>query len=468
MGFISLEFILFLGAVLALYWTAGTARWQNLVLLCAGCVFYGWLVPWHVAVLLLSTMVDFLLARGMVRRPDRAGLLAWAGISANLGLLAFVKYYFSFNGTLAGWLDRAGMDGELLLAAILLPLGLSFYILKKISYLLEVRRGVLAPGDFLTYAAYVSFFPQVFSGPIDRPGRLLGQLQAPRRWTAAHFQNAWPLLVMGLFKKIVIANTVKVIVDQVFLLEQPSGVLLFVGGLGYTLQILADFSSYTDLSRGTAFLLGLETTENFDRPYLALTPTEFWNRWHITLSTWLRDYIFFPTRRALLRLRWLPGIAAQSIPPLVTMYLSGLWHGIGSQFVAWGLYYGVLIVVYQLSGPRREAARKSAGRVRRFFSWLTMFALIVFGWLIFRAQSLPWLWNALANAPFYRSTRELIAAFTLLVMISFYAGLMTLASMIDRGRSGQGTLRALLYAAATTLVIVFMNSASPDFIYFQF
>jgi alginate O-acetyltransferase complex protein AlgI len=468
MNFISYEFPIFFAIVFSLYWIVRGRRWQNLLLLASSFVFYGWLVPWHAAVLFVSILVDYFLALGISRLKSRARLFLWFGILLNLALLAFVKYYFSFNNSLGLWLDASGLPGDIFLARkIILPLGLSFYILKKIGYLIDVQRGVLQPSsDFIAFAAYVSFFPQVFSGPIDRPQRLLKQLEEPRVWKPANLYSAWHLIVIGLFKKIVIANTVKVIVDQIFLLEEPSKVLLFVGGLGFTLQILADFSSYTDISRGISFLLGLETMENFNQPYLSVTPGEFWNRWHISLSSWLRDYIFFPLRRTLLRMRNLPDVVTQSLPPLVTMFVSGLWHGVGWKFIVWGLYYGVLIVLYQLIGLRGDW--KPAGRFKLFFAWLTMFLLIVFGWLIFRAQSLEWLWNVLVRAPLYRTPQELIASFTLLVMIAFYASLLFVKFLIDRHWEDRPNAQALYYAAATVAVIVFSNSSSPDFIYFQF
>jgi alginate O-acetyltransferase complex protein AlgI len=468
MGFITYEFLVFFLAFLALYWLANNKSWKNLLLLLASIIFYGWLVPWHVIVLLLSILVDYFLALGIVRFKSRAHLLTTSGVLLNIGLLAFVKYYYSFNSPLAEWLNRAGLSGDIFLAKIVLPLGLSFYILKKIAYLVEVQRGTLQPTpDFIAFAAYVSFFPQVLSGPIDRPQKMLSQLESPRTWKSDHFYKAWHLLVMGLFKKIVIANTVKVLVDQIFLLEQPSKVLLFVGGLGFTLQILADFSSYTDISRGVSFLLGLGTTENFNHPYLSLTPGDFWNRWHISLSSWLRDYIFFPLRRALLKRRnIIPEFVIQSLPPLVTMFVSGLWHGVGWKFIIWGLYYGVLIVIYQSIAS--HAAPQPARRLQIFFSWLMMFLLIVFGWLIFRAQSLSWLWNSLVNAPFYRTPQELTAGFVVLMMIAFYASLLIVKFLIDRYWATTANLQAIYYVCATLAIIVFMNSSSPDFIYFQF
>ena len=372
MAFISYAFFIFFLIVFVLYWAIPKTRWQNFLLFSASLVFYGWLAAWHVWVLLASIVADYFLALGMARWKTRSALFMWLGILLNLALLLSVKYYAHYDETLELWARQLGYQGDTYIGLILLPLGTSFYTLKKISYLVDVQRGTLQPvKDFFSFGAYVAFFPQVLSGPIDRPQTFLKQVEVPRVWEAGHFYNAWQLILMGFFKKIVIANTVKVFVDQIFLMKEPSKVFLIVGGLGFTLQILADFSSYTDLSRGFAFLLGLKTTENFNKPYLALTPNDFWNRWHISFSSWLRDHVFFPIRRSLMRVKGMPEIFPQIIPPLITMYISGLWHGTGSTFILWGLYYGVLIVIYQVLGIRGDA--KS---FKRFSLWLVMFLFI--------------------------------------------------------------------------------------------
>lgn len=466
MAFTSYDFLLFFLVVFVLYWMIRERRWQNLILLAASSVFYGWLVPWHVAVLFLSIIVDYFLALAMLHWKSRSTALMRFGVILNIGLLTLVKYYFFYNTTLAHWLTQMGLSDSLLPAKIILPLGLSFYILKKISYLIEVGKGTLQPTrDFIAFAAYISFFPQVLSGPIDRPQKFLKQLGEARTWEMSKFHTAWPLILMGFFKKFVVANSVKVIVDQIFVRSEPSKLLLMIGGLAFTLQILADFSSYTDISRGFAFLLGLETTENFNKPYLAFTPNEFWNRWHISFSSWLRDYIFFPIRRTLMRYKVNETLAI-SIPPLVTMLISGLWHGAGWTFVVWGLYYGMLTVIYQLLGFRGDW--KPEVRGKRFFAWLVMFMIIVFGWIIFRASSLSWLWNILLYAPYYGTSQELIAGVILLVTIGFYASFLFIKYFLEEFHPDRINLIAIFYVLITMLTIVYTNSSTPDFIYFQF
>jgi alginate O-acetyltransferase complex protein AlgI len=465
-SFTSFDFLLFYLIVFTLYWLARAPGRQNWLLLAASYVFYGWVHPWYALMLGLSTLADYFLARRMAVRPQANR--AWLGLSllVNLGVLAFFKYYNFFSPALAESLQDMGLAADPLLLQIALPAGLSFYTLKKMSYMFDVSSGTLKPAHALRdFALYVSFFPQVAAGPIERPGKLLPQLEAPRVWTPDLFHNAWPLLVMGIFKKVVIADSIKVIVDQIFAVREPGGFLVLAGSLGFTLQILADFSAYTDLARGLALLLGFESSENFRQPYLSLTPTDFWNRWHITLSTWLRDYVFFPARRALMRAR-LPEGLVQALPPLLTMFVSGLWHGAGWTFVVWGLYYGVLITGYQLLGMRGDWRPKSAWGTGA--AWLVMFSLIVFGWSIFRAPSLAWLGQALFQTPFIREPADLVVGLIALSMACLYSLPLWIKLLLDRFSARESWLQAAFHAAATAGIILYLNTSAPDFIYFQF
>jgi D-alanyl-lipoteichoic acid acyltransferase DltB (MBOAT superfamily) len=215
-----------------------------------------------------------------------------------------------------------------------------------------------------------------------------------------------------------------------------------------------------------ALLLGFRTSENFNRPYLSLTPTEFWNRWHITLSTWLRDYIFFPVRRSLMKnFPKLPSWLVVALPPMVTMFVSGLWHGTGWNYIVWGLYYGILISAYQLAGFRGDWKPKSV--VTLGFSWALMFFFTVSGWILFRAPSLTWLEANLRNSPLYHTQGDLILGLIVLSMVVFYSAPLLIKLLLDKF-SRDGWLVSAYYAAATALLIVYFNSSSPDFIYFQF
>ena len=467
MSFTSLTFWAFFALLFVLYWLMRGQRGQNLILLVASYLFYGWLTPWYAGLLGISTLSDYFLARRMRLDRDRARTYLALSLILNVGVLAFFKYYNFFHTQVAAAFDNSGLQVGWLFLNVFLPAGLSFYTLKKLAYMIDVSRGSLEPSDdLIAFALFVSFFPQIIAGPIDRYQKLMPQIQRRRAWQADFFYSAWPLLVIGFFKKVVVADTMRSVVDRIFALSDPSLALVLAGALGFTLQILADFSAYTDLSRGVALLLGFQTSENFNKPYLALNPTDFWNRWHITLSTWLRDYIFFPIRRALLKRRTpLPNWLNLAIPPLVTMFISGLWHGAGLTFLVWGIYYGVLIAGYQLLGLRGDW--KPAEPLKRFFAWLVMFTLIAFGWLIFRAPSMNWLVQVLSQAPWTRGSPDWIVALTVLAMTVAYALPIFMKYLLDE-YVPRGFAHSFYYAALTLGTIIFTSSVTSDFIYFQF
>lgn len=466
MSFTSFSFLLFFLTILALYWLVRNRHWQNIILLIASYLFYGWIHPWYAFMLAASTLLDYGIAHALVRNR-RKNLLVAASLVVNLGVLAFFKYYNFFIADVLDLFSSLGFQTDLFFIHIMLPAGLSFYTLKKIGYILDVSRGVIKPTrDLVAFGLFVAFFPQITAGPIDRAQTLIPQIESGRSWQARYFLSAWPLLVMGFFKKIVIANSISPIVERIFHMNEPTLLLAVAGALGFTLQILADFSAYTDLSRGLAYLLGFETTENFKSPYLSLTPTEFWNRWHITLSFWLRDYIFFPLRRAMLHRRGqLPAWLIQIVPPLVTMLISGIWHGAGWPYVLWGAMYGILIVIYQALGI--GGAWKPAGRIKKILAWWVMFSFIVFGWLLFGAPSLGWVAGIFAN-PLIGPQEYQAVALLGLVMTAIYTIPLIIKLVLDRYIKQDSLIHALYYVTATIVMLVYLNSTSPDFIYFQF
>jgi len=468
MSFTGLAFWIFFAVVLTLYWLARDKRWQNIILLVASYVFYGWVNPWLAFMLGVSTLIDFFLAKGMrTQHALRTRSSIALSILLNLGGLAFFKYYNFFSDDITRIANTIGWQSDFFLNRVLLPAGLSFYTLKKLGYMIDVSRGTLQPAhSLIDFALYVSFFPQIVAGPIDRPQKLLPQIEAQRTWKAEYFYSAWQLILMGLFKKLVIANSIGSTTDRIFHLEEPTILLALTGALGFTLQILADFSAYTDLSRGVAFLLGFETSENFKSPYLALTPTEFWNRWHMTLSFWLRDYVFFPMRRFLLgRQKQLPTWLIQAIPPLVTMLISGLWHGAGWIFLLWGGMYGILVVIYQALGMGGNWKPKS--KFNAFFAWLVMFGFIVFGWLLFAAPSLDWVIGVFSR-PFAGSIEQQAVALIGLSIALVYSIPLIAKMVIDRYLRERSMIRSFYFAVATALIFIYINSATSDFIYFQF
>jgi alginate O-acetyltransferase complex protein AlgI len=467
MSFTSLTFVGFFLIVLVLYWLVHQKTWQNIVLLVASYIFYSWLNPWYGILLGLSTTADFFIALGISHTKKNSRRLFTLSVLLNLGVLAFFKYYNFFSTALGAQLAQIGLQSDFFLIKIALPVGLSFYTLKKLAYILDVSRGTFTPvKNFVDFALYVSFFPQIAAGPIDRAQKLVPQIQLARIWQKEYFSSAWPLLLMGFFKKLVVADTIKSIVDRTFIVQEPSKFLVLLATLGFALQILADFSAYTDIARGIAWCFGIDTSQNFNQPYLSLTPSEFWNRWHITLSDFLRDYIFFPLRRTMLRKRTLPGWMVQSIPPLITMFASGLWHGAGLTFVLWGVYYGVLIVIYQSNGIHGDW--KPAGKVKLFMAWLVMFSLIVFGWLSFRAPSLEWLGRELFQAPWLASPQDITIGLIIISMLIVYASPLFVKLFLDRYTKPDSWWQAAYFALITIAIIIYTNSSNSDFIYFQF
>lgn len=465
MNFTSYEFLLFFLIIFAVYWLVRKQMWQNLLLLAASYVFYGWIHPWYALLLALSTLADYWISLTLEKTEKKNRLVA-ASLILNIGVLAFFKYFGFFVPGLATRLASLGIQADALLASILLPVGLSFFTLKKLAYILDVSRGVIRPTrDLAGFALFVAFFPQITAGPIDRAQKLLPQIQSPRFWKPENFYRAWPLLVMGFFKKFVIANGVGPTVSRIFHLTNPTGELALAATLGFTLQILADFSGYTDIARGISYLLGFDTSENFRSPYLSLTPTEFWNRWHITLSTWLRDYIFFPVRRALLRNKSLPDWIVQSAPPILTMLISGLWHGVGWTYIVWGGLYGVSIAVYQLIGLRGEW--KPKGAIKIVLAWLVMFSITILAFLIFAAPSLTWV-GRLFSSPFLGTIEDQSVALLMFSLTAVYSIPLIAKLVIDRYFKPDSILQSAFYAVATMVVFVYINSGTPDFIYFQF
>ncbi len=371
MTFTTLAFWAFFIVSFCIYWVRREKNWQNVILLAASLVFYASFNIYYLLLLAASILADHLVSQQMQKQDGTQKKWLWLGLALNIGVWVFFKCTNPVYDFLTSFQQAAYPPDLVRTLSIWMPIGLSFITLKKIAYLLEVYRGKTLPQTgLLEYACYVSFFPQMMSGPIDRPQKLIPQFQQTRRWEVRYLTDAWPLILTGLFKKMVIANGIGVIVNQVYLSRSPSKLLWLIGTLGFAVQVLADFSGYTDISRGIARLLGFETAINFNAPYLSLNFNDFWNRWHITLSSWLRDYIFYPIRRWLMeRKNKQPAWLAVAVPPLVTMLVSGIWHGNGWNFIVWGLFHGLVIAISQLLMKPAKSDKPHPGSL--VASWLT-------------------------------------------------------------------------------------------------
>jgi alginate O-acetyltransferase complex protein AlgI len=468
LNFTSLLFWAFLLVCLFFYWLKKEKTWQNIILLIGSLIFYASFNPAYVLLLIASIAIDYWISTQMGRTGANTRRLFYFSLAVNLGVWGFFKYagslfslFSSFQNTVTPPFLRSSFS-------LLLPIGLSFLTLKKIAYMLDLSRGKIQLNpNFVEYACFVAFFPQLIAGPIDRAQKLIPQFQSARKWDGQLFQEAWPLIVTGLFKKIVIANSIAVIVDQVYLSRAPSKLLWIIGTLGFAIQVLADFSGYTDISRGVARLLGFETSINFNAPYLSLNFNDFWNRWHITLSQWLRDYLFFPVRRWLMQhLKNKSNLLPTILPPLVTMLVSGLWHGTGWNFILWGLFHGCVIAVSQLMAKPGTGAKPSVLKVAS--TWLLTTVLLLFSWALFRTTSLAWLANVLFLSPFLSGSGEFSIFLASFSFIIFYAALYLLEFAIHRWTGKTAMARSVFYAVITLLIFIYSNSISPDFIYTHF
>lgn len=346
-------FAFFLFFVLSIYFFL-SHRYQNLFLLAASYVFYAWWDYRFLALLLFSTVWDYFLGAALILAPTpaRRKLLLILSLVGNLGLLGFFKYFGFFVTSAAHLLELLGFQPHLPVLHILLPAGISFYTFQSMSYVIDLYRGKIAPArSFLDFALALTFFPHLVAGPIQRADTLLRQIELPRLLTWNHFRTGLLLMLLGYFKKCAIADSLAPFVDRIFLHpERCSSFLLLLGLYFFAFQIYADFSGYTDIARGVSRLFGFELVINFNQPYFATSITDFWRRWHISLSTWLRDYLYIPLggnrHGGLYTYRNL----------FITMLLGGLWHGASWTFVLWGGLHGLFLSLHKAWTSRHSSS----------------------------------------------------------------------------------------------------------------
>ena len=483
MIFHSLDFVVFVVLVVAIYWRL-PQRAQNVLLLVSSYVFYGYVHPWFLILIASSTLIDYLSARGMERWPEHRRRFMAVSIVSNFGMLGFFKYFNFFADNVQAVLAAAGVQVSAPVLRVLLPVGISFYTFQAMSYTVDVFRGELrARRSLLDVAVFISFFPHLVAGPIQRASFLLPQVEAERRFSVHHATTGLSLMVWGFFKKLVIADNVGVIANKVFALRDPSFEILWAGVFAFAIQIYADFSAYTDIARGSSRWLGFELTENFDHPYMARSPADFWRRWNISLSTWFRDYVYIPLGGSRATgLLWARNI-------LVTFLLSGLWHGASWNYVLWGAYHGVLLLLTRahemLRAPRSDpgAARVGgpAAAVGTVAQVLGMFVLTLIGWLLFRETEVQGIWRDLTLVPWASSPADRQTGLYLFLLAFGYSIPLWVQSLWVEWHRGQPAapameeeswqqagLRALAYGAALAAILVLRSRTSLDFIYFQF
>lgn len=375
MSFDSLTYLLFLPAVLLLHRFC-PARWRWIVLLGASLFFYAsWNRPLTLlllAVIAVSYLAGLLLAR--LDHPRARRLILSLTLALCLGLLLYFKYFAFLAGALASLL---GLNWKLW--DVILPIGVSFYTFQALSYVIDVYRDpARVEGHVGYYALYVSFFPQLVAGPIERAERLLPQLRAGEVGTPDDLRFGLRLMLVGFFRKLVIADFCGPFVTAVYAAEAPDGSAVFLGTLLFSLQIYNDFAGYSEIARGSARLFRIRLMQNFDRPYLACSFRDFWRRWHISLSQWFRDYLYIPLGGSR------SGLARQFAATLLVFALSGLWHGANWAFLVWGLFHGAALCLELLF--RREPTDRP---LQKALGLLLTFLAVSFAWIFFRAASLP-------------------------------------------------------------------------------
>ncbi|MEO1935893.1 MAG: MBOAT family O-acyltransferase [Myxococcales bacterium] len=382
MLFNSIEFWLFFAVVFAAVHLLAH-RGQNLLLLGASYVFYAaW--DWRfLSLILASTVVDYYAALAAEPGVGSDRMRRWAVVvsaTVNLGILGVFKYFDFFIHSFANLFALPPDTTDSLLLGVLLPVGISFYTFQTMSYTLDVYARRLQPTrSFTDLALYVSLFPQLIAGPIERGSHLMPQVLSPRPFDPERLHSGVYLIVWGLFKKVCIADTLAHPVQVIYTSPDPTGPEVYIATMCFAVQIYSDFSGYTDIARGVGRMLGFDFMLNFNLPYLAHNPTDFWRRWHISLSTWLRDYLYISiggNRK---------GAGRTYVNLMITMVLGGLWHGARFNFVLWGAYHGALLVVHRFF-DKNEATERAAP-LTTALKIAGMFHLTLFGWLLFRVET---------------------------------------------------------------------------------
>lgn len=472
MLFNSDTFLIFFAIAYSLYLAARNHKSvQNRLLLGASYVFYAaW--DWRfVSLLLISTFVDFFVGRKIGksdRQPFRRAMVA-ISIATNLSILGFFKYFNFFSDSLVAFLNAFGFQPDYPTMTIILPIGISFYTFQSLSYTIDVYRRRIAHVDQpLDFALYVAFFPQLVAGPIERVYRLVPQIQQARRISPEQVQAGIFLILWGYIKKVMIADNVAPIADAVFgNYQNYQGIDILIGVFAFTLQIYCDFSGYSDIARGIAKLMGFDLVVNFRLPYFARNPRDFWRRWHISLSTWLRDYLYVSLggnrRRSWLIYRNLA----------LTMLLGGLWHGAAWNFIIWGSYHGLLLCVHRYFSVDRSVSflHWVVPGIRRSINVTVMFLLTMLGWLIFRSESVPQIAAMLGSISLEFSARSMQMGYEVI----FFAFPLILVQ-IWQLHSGdllaftrcRPFIQAVFLAVGVAATLIFNTGESVEFIYFQF
>lgn len=486
MLFNSFEFLVFFPVVFGLYWLLRkNFKWQNVLLLLSSYVFYAWWDWRFLGLLLGMSLFSWICGKATINYVEESGggqnvafaskIWLVANIIVDIGILAIYKYYNFFVESFAGIF---ALQSSIHSLKIVLPLGISFFTFQSIAYVVDVYRHKIEPTNLLDCLLFIGFFPKLLSGPIERPTNLIPQIQKPRVFDYDLAADGMRQILWGLFKKIVVADTCAIYVDEVWrTYDVQTGSTLMLAAILYAMQIYGDFSGYSDMAIGTAKLFGFRFRDNFLFPYFSRNMNEFWRRWHISLNTWFVDYVYIPlggSRDG----KW---HTIRNI--MIVFLLSGLWHGADWSFVAWGAYHGVLLVLLLLLNRNEKyehvvAYDKWYPTLKELCQMLLVFLLSMVGWILFRAPSMADAWHYLcgmmqfgtlrAGYRFFLPNELLVYPTNVLIII------MLVVEWIQRKKQHglqmnikQWYIRYPIYLAIIGMILYYSNSAST-FIYFQF
>lgn len=482
MLFNSLQFAAFLPIVFLLYWVVFDRfinkskyqlQCQNAFVVVASYVFYGW---WDWRFLLLIAFTSFCswgsgLLIGKAESGKKAKAWMWANIVLNLGILALFKYYDFFAVEFAQ-LFRVSTEG--LLLRVILPVGISFYTFQALSYSIDVYRGMMEPTkDIIAFFAFIAFFPQLVAGPIERATNLLPQFMKKRAFDEGTATDGLRQILWGLFKKLVVADNCALYVDQVFSnCQAQNGSTLLLAGFFFAFQIYGDFSGYSDMAIGTAKLFGIKLMRNFNVPYFSRDVAEFWRRWHISLTTWFRDYVYIPLGGSRVS-------KAKVIRNTFIIFLvSGFWHGANWTFLVWGAYHALLFLPLILAGKNREhtnpvAEHRYLPDLKEIMQIVLTFMLVLLGWIVFRAESVTQMWEVVCGI----CSKSLFAAPLVLVGMNrsmLAIVVLLLVEWINRKKDHALSIGKLHVVSRVTVCyaliigVLEFGNGGQSFIYFQF
>lgn len=469
MSFITPVYLIFLVVVWSIYWKL-ERRGQNILILCASFFFYGWWDWRFLALLVTTTGIDYLVALRMGRIPEKTRRRGWLLVSlvTNLGVLAFFKYFNFFSLNFAHLLGAFGLAVDPLVLRIILPLGISFYTFQALSYTIDVYRGKCEPvHDVVQYFCFITFFPHLVAGPINFAKDLLQQFHQERQFDPAEAADGLRQMLLGYFKKMVVADNLAPVVNVAYNdVAHATGWQLLWATYGFAFQIYCDFSGYTDIAIGSAKLFNLHLMRNFAYPYFAQSIPDFWHRWHISLTTWFREYVYISLGGNRV------GRTRQAMNIAIVFLLSGLWHGANWTFVVWGALHGLFYLGFWLSWPRTSEEMEQDNPLLQAFRMVVTFHLVCFAWIFFRAPSLSdallvigKIGGELWRVPFTSAGLRTLLLAAVVCVFEWINRHRAHALEIARWRP---TVRWAFYYGVALVIIGFANLNYVPFIYFDF